>query len=267
MMRNAVLIVFALVLAVPVRAQIAPVNEDGMTFGHVHVNVSDIEMHKRLWVEHFGGEVVERGPLTAIKFPSMLLILTESAPTGGSQGTVMDHFGFKVRDIEPMLAQWREAGYEVQSEFTGAEGFPNAYLMGPDSVRIELQEDPAQQEDVTGYHVHFFTPEFEELMAWYVEMFGVEPFVRGSIATTTNAPGMNMSFGTSRTPPEGTRDRAIDHIGFEFADLDAAYRELEAKGITFEGPVRDIPSIGLKIAFFTDPSGVRVELTEGLVGY
>jgi hypothetical protein len=26
---------------------------------------------------------------------------------------------------------------------------------------------------------------------------------------------------------------------------------------------RDIPSIGLKIAFLTDPSGVYIELTEG----
>ena len=35
-------------------------------------------------------------------------------------------------------------------------------------------------------------------------------------------------------------------------------------GVELEFPPRYIESIALKIAFFTDPSGVRVELTEGL---
>ena len=37
-----------------------------------------------------------------------------------------------------------------------------------------------------------------------------------------------------------------------------------AKGIEFEVPYREIEALGLAIAFFTDPSGVRIELTEGL---
>lgn len=257
----------ALTIALPtaVSAQLAPPNEAGMTYGHVHLNVTDIEAHKRFWTEYFDGEVVERGSLTVIQWPSMLMLLTQRAPTGGSQGTVMDHFGFKVRDIEAVLAKWRAGGFDVQSEFTGAEGHPNAYVMGPDSVRIELQEDPTLTEDVVGYHIHFFTPEYEELMAWYVDVFGVEPFVRGTIPTTANAPGMNLSFGTSRTPREPTRGKSIDHIGFEFTDLDAFVATLEAKGITLDSPVREIASLGLKIAFLTDPTGVYVELTEGLL--
>ena len=178
--------------------------------------------------------------------------------------TVMDHLGFKVRNLAPMLERWRAAGYEVQSEFTGAEGFPNAYLMGPDSVRIELQEDPSQAEGVIAYHIHFFAPDYEELLDWYVDVFGVERFQRGTIASTANAPGMNLSFGTSRTPRDPSRGRAIDHIGFEYDDLEAFVRQLEAKGIQLDSPVREVESLGLKIAFLTDPSGVYVELTEGL---
>jgi len=266
-MRLLLFVVLATVLAAPASAQLAPLNDAGMTYGHVHLNVRDLEVHKALWVDHFGGEVVQRGPLTAIKFPSLLLLFTERAPTGGSQGTVMDHFGFKVRDMEAVLKKWRDAGLEVQSEFTGVEGFPNAYLMGPDSVRIELQEDPAQSAAVEGYHIHFFDPNHEELLDWYVEMFGVVPFQRGTLATTANAPGMNLSFNSSREPREPTRGRAIDHIGFEFADLEAVVRDLESKGVTFDVPLREVASIGLKIAFLTDPSGVYVELTEGLLGY
>ena len=255
--------------ALPVSAQLAPTNANGLTYGHVHLNVADAAFHREFWVEHFGGEAFDRGIISGVKYPGMILVFSERAPTAGSQGSVMDHFGFKVRDIEPMLVKWREAGYEVQSEFTGAEGHPNAYLMAPDSVRIELQEDPNQEEEVIAYHIHFFTPEYESLLAWYVDVFGLEPFQRGSIATTANAPGMNLSFGNSQggTPRAATRGRAIDHIGFEVADLDAFAAALQAKGITFDSPPREVASIGLKIAFLTDPSGVYIELTEGFDDY
>jgi len=251
----------------PAVAQLAPPNAAGLTYGHVHLNVTSIEHHQAFWAEHFGGEPVERGSLRGILFPSLLLLLSEREPTGGSQGSVMDHFGFKVRDIEAVLIRWRAAGYEVQSEFIGAEGNPNAYMVGPDGVRIELQEDPDQFEDVTGHHIHFFTPGHAELLAWYVDVFGLEPFERGTIATTANAPGMNLSFNAAGSERDPTRGRAIDHIGFELTDLDAFVRRLEARGIELEGPVRDIPQLGLKVAFLTDPRGVHVELTEGLLGF
>ena len=258
-------VIFA--FGLPAHAQLAPFDDAGMTYGHVHLNVSDLELHKALWLEHFGGELVERGPLTVVKYPGMLIALREREPTGDSQGSVMDHFGFKVRDIESILAKWRDAGYEVQSEFTGAEGFPNAYIVMPDGIRLELQQDPAQEEDVIGYHIHFLTPEYEELMAWYVENFGVVPFQRGTIATTANAPGMNLSFGNSEEPRAPTQGRAIDHIGFEVRDLQETIRGLEARGITLDVPYREVPSIGLNIAYLTDPSGVYIELTQGYVDY
>jgi catechol 2,3-dioxygenase-like lactoylglutathione lyase family enzyme len=254
-------------LVSPAAAQLAPPDAAGMTYGHVHLNVSDVELHKKLWSEQFGGVVVQKGPLTAVKFPGMLIALSGRAPSGGSQGTVMDHFGFKVKDIAAQLAKWRAAGYEVQSEFTGAEGFPNAYIVAPDGVRVELQEDKTQAEDVIGYHIHFITPDYEKEMAWYVDTFGVVPFKRGTIETTANAPGMNLSFGNARTPTVATRGRAIDHIGFEFDDLEAFCKKLEAKGITFDVPYRDVPSIGLKIAYITDPAGVYIELTQGYDAY
>lgn len=256
-----------LLLASPAQAQLAQMNEAGMTYGQVHINVRDIEHHKRLWVEHFGGEVVERGSLTAVKVPNMLIFLDEQVPTGGSQGTVVDHFGFKVRDLADFLAKWRGAGREVQQEFTGAEGFPNAYLMGPDSLRIELQQDTSLTREVIGHHIHFNSPDYEALMAWYVETFGVVPFQRGSIRTTANAPGINLSFGNARAPTAATRGRVIDHIGFEFSDLDALYNGLRARGIEFDGPPSEVPGSGLRTLTLTDPWGVTIELTQGLIDF
>ena len=49
--------------------------------------------------------------------------------------------------------------------------------------------------------------------------------------------------------------------------LEAFCRELEAKGVTFDRPYQEIEALGLGIAFFTDPWGTYIELTEGLDEY
>jgi catechol 2,3-dioxygenase-like lactoylglutathione lyase family enzyme len=266
-MRLLLTAVALLALVTPAHAQLAVPNAAGLTYGHVHLNVSDIELHKQLWVEHFGGVVTQKGSLVAVRLPGFLVALSAREPTGPSQGTVMDHFGFKVRSMEAFLAKWRAAGYSVDSEFTGAEGQLNAYVTMPDGVRVELQEDQMLQVEVSGYHIHFRTPDYEELLAWYTDVFGLEVRPRGNIQTTTNAPGMNMSFGDAPEALAPTRGRAIDHIGFELDDLEAFTEQLTAKGIEFNVAYREIASIELKIAFITDPSGVYIELTEGYDAY
>jgi len=266
-MRGLLSVVAVLVSVSSVSAQLAVPNDAGLTYGHVHLNVTDMELNKQLWVDHFGGVVVEKGPLTAIRLPNFLVALTERAPTGPSKGTVMDHFGFKVRDMETFLAKWRAAGYAVDSEFTGAEGQHNAYVTFPDGALVELQEDQGLHVEASGYHIHFWTPEYESLLDWYVEMFGLERRPRGRIETTTNVPGMNMSFGNTQDAHVPSRGRAIDHIGFEVDDLEAFCEALKAKGIEFDVEYREIDSIELKIAFITDPEGTYIELTEGYDAY
>ncbi len=253
--------------ATPALGQLATPNPAGLRYGHVHLNVSDVELHKQIWVEHFGGVAVEKGSTTAVRLPNLLVALSEREPSMGSRATAMDHFGFKVRNIERFLEKWSATGYEVGRVFTGAEGQTNAYVMLPDDVYVELQEDQSLHVEVMGYHVHFITPNHEELLRWYSKVFGLEIRPRGSIATTTNAPGMNLSFGATDTARAGTEGAAIDHIGFELEDLESYCRELEARGIEFDEPYRENPATGLKSALLTDPVGVRIELTEGYVRY
>ena len=115
--------------------------------------------------------------------------------------------------------------------------------------------------------MHFYTQQADELLAWYTELFDLEVRSRGSITTTTNVPGMNLSFANSSQERKPTQGAAIDHIGFEVNDLEAFCQELAARGIEFDVPYREIPAIGLAIAFITDPQGVRIEFTEGLHAY
>ena len=266
-MRLLLTAVALLALVSPANAQLAVPNEAGLTYGHMHLNVSDAELHKQLWVEHFGGVLTQKGSLIAVRLNGLLIALSRREPTGGSQGSVMDHFGFKVRSMERFLAKWRAAGYEVDLEFTGSEGQANAYVTVPDGARVELQEDQMLPVEISGYHIHFRTPDFEELLAWYTDVFGLEQRPRGTIQTTTNVPGMNLSFGTADDALAPTQGRAIDHIGFEVDDLEAFTNQLKAKGITLDTDFRVIDSIQLNIAYLTDPSGVRIELTEGYDAY
>ncbi len=259
-MRLPLTIAAAFMLVSPAYAQLATPNDAGLRYGHVHLNVSDVEVHKQLWVEHFGGVAVLGD---RVRLHGLLVALSAREPTGGSQGSGMDHFGFHVRNMEKFLAKWRAAGLPVMSEFTGAQGHPNAYVMMPDDVRVELQEEQWLPVEIAGNHIHFRAPEHEALLAWYLDIFGLEQRSRGSIETTTNVPGMNLSFGGSSTPLAATRGRAIDHIGFELDDLEAFCQTLADRGIEFDVEFRELPAVGLKIAFIIDPAGVRIELTEG----
>jgi catechol 2,3-dioxygenase-like lactoylglutathione lyase family enzyme len=266
-MRRFFAVTLGLSIAAPAAAQLATPNAAGIAFAHVHLNVADVEVHKRLWSEHFDGTVVVKGPLSTVKLDGMLVVLTQRAPTGTSQGSTMDHFGFKVRDYDATVARWREEGLEVQSEFRGVEGFRNAYLLAPDGVRFEIQEDTTLAVRAVANHVHFFTPRFRELRDWYVDLFAAVPRARGSIETTADVPGINLTFMNSQAERAPTLGRAIDHIGFEVDDIDAFCRMLEGRAVTLDLACREIPSIELKIAFFTDPSGVRIEITEGFDKY
>jgi catechol 2,3-dioxygenase-like lactoylglutathione lyase family enzyme len=113
--------------------------------------------------------------------------------------------------------------------------------------------------------IDLFTTDPEGLRGWYVKHFGATVTTQGN-ATITNVPGMDFSFRKTDAPQSATKGRSLDHIGFEVRGLEAFCKKLEAEGVAFDAPFRDVPSIGLKIAFVLDPAGTRIELTEGLAG-
>ena len=266
-MRSLVIAALACVLAQPAFAQLAPPNAAGITYGHVHLNTADPEVMEKLWVEQFGAVLSTKGTLTVAKLPGMMVAFRKAEPTGTNEGTAMDHFGLKVRDMAAVLAKWRAAGYQVQREFKGSEGFPNAFLLGPDNLRFELQEDKMLTVPVVAYHLHFRVPNTAELRDWYADTFSLEKGKSGAF-DTAEAPGVRLMFQTAQAAPTaGTKGRSVDHIGFEIKNLEAFCKKLEARGVKFDVPYRQVPAIGLNLAYITDPSGVYIELTEGYDKY
>jgi catechol 2,3-dioxygenase-like lactoylglutathione lyase family enzyme len=252
-------------LAVPADAQLAPANDMGVTWGHIHLNVTDVDEHTRIWTRHFGGRVVDFDLVRTISLPNTVLMLNEQAPSGGTDGSSLDHFGFSVPDVAAFLERWRADGLEVEDEFEGFGGLPQAYLMLPDGIRVELEQIPTLAEPAVPYHVHVYTTgDPETLLDDFVERFGLSPRVRGYNPFTGDVPGMNVSFSASEDALVPVRGRAVDHVGFEIDGLEAFTRRLSAEGVAFDIEYRVLEEVGIGLAFFTDASGTTWELTEGL---
>ena len=258
----------SLAVAAPASAQLAPFNPAGVTYGHVHLSTGNADAMKKMWVEQFGGVLSTKGTLTVAKIPNMMVAFRGTAPTGGIEGAALDHFGLKVPNLAEFLKKWRAAGYEVQREFKGSEGFPNAFIVGVDGLRFELQEDTTLKVPASAYHLHFRVPEPAKLRDWYVETFGLTPGTSGNFLTA-EAPGVRLLFQQSPAAPTltSTQGRTVDHIGFEVRNLKEFYDKLTAKGVKFDVAYREVPAIGLNISYLTDPMGTYIEVTQGYTGY
>ncbi len=254
------LCLFAMCISVKAFAQVASPNASGVAMGHVHLNVRNIEAAKQFWIT-MGGTPGKLGALEFVKFPDVLVFLKAADPTGGSVGTVVNHIGFRVPNVESAVAKWKAAGIKTEP---GNRWPAQTFVFTPEDLRIEILEDPAMNVPIANHHVHFFVAKeaVPQIKAWYAKTFGAKPGKRGD-NEADDVPGANLTFSVSQTPTSPTQGRALDHIGFEVRNLEAFCKNLEANGIKFDRPYSKVMP-NLAIAFFTDPWGTYIELTEGL---
>jgi catechol-2,3-dioxygenase len=253
-------LVFALVLGsvVPSMAQLAAPGEAGVAMGHMHLTAKNIET-TRAFFTTLGGTPVQNGTLQLIRFPGVFVMLRQGEPTAGSVGSVVNHFGFNVKDIKTSIAAWQAAGLMVETTARADQ----AYLTSPDGARIEILEDKMIAEPIRMHHIHWNIVAVPEVQAWYAKNFGAKPGMRGA-NQAADLPGVNLTFGKVDVVNAGTKGRAIDHVGFEVRNLPQFIAKLEAAGIKTEAPTRKAGNGTTSVAFLTDPWGTYIELTEGL---
>jgi catechol 2,3-dioxygenase-like lactoylglutathione lyase family enzyme len=257
--------------------QLPLLKDNTLVYAHHHLNVPNIAEAKKFWVDTLGGTPVTAGPLQMVKFPNVIIVFTQRAPTGGSKGTTVNHVGFYVPSVRKMLDKVKAAGFPVvtreelpasqavNDDIAYIESTKNnvAFVMLPEGTKVEFVENASVSAPVSNHHVHFATDKIDDMQAWYVKTFGAKAGMRGSFKAA-DLPGVNLTFGGTSDPVVGTRGRAIDHIGFEVKNLEAFCKQLEAQGIKFDRPYTFVPQIGFAIAFLTDPFGTYIELTEGM---
>jgi catechol 2,3-dioxygenase-like lactoylglutathione lyase family enzyme len=234
-------------------AQLAAPNDSGVAIGHIHLLSRDPDAQKKIWVEGLGAQVTKTGTLEILRLPGVYIIINKVDPSGGSVGSTADHIGLSVRDVNGTKAKLAAVNVQMQGPFVDM----------PDGLRLELLEDKAQTLPVVMHHVHLTTVNPELLRQWYVKTFGAENGSRRNLPSATFN-GNELDFLLAQMPPAPTKGRVIDHIGFEVKNLEPFVKKLQADGVTVEIPYRDMPNLGLRVAFIVDPIGTRIELAEGL---
>lgn len=274
----AVLLAFMFTASSRPAAQLTAAKDGPVAYGHHHLNVTNLEQHRKFWVDTLGGTAIKVGSGDVIKFPNVLVFLRVQPPTGGTKGTTVNHVGFSVPSARAAVDKAKAAGYPIvtRAEVPPAQDVKDdlafianqnnnvAFVMGPDDIKVELVENKTQTAPIALHHIHFFVnADHKAMRDWYVKTFDAKPGMRGSF-DAADLPGVNLTYSLSADPVTGTRGRTLDHIGFEVKGLEAFCKKLEAAGVKFDRPYSKVEALKISLAFFTDPFGTYIELTEGL---
>jgi len=249
--------------ATPAFAQYAPFNETGVTMGHWHLVSHDVEANKKLFVG-MGGRDISRGAAATVQFPGARINLNlgnEPPGKGETVGSVINHVGFIVNNVQARVAEWKAAGVPVLPGNNNR--LDQAFVVTPDGVRIEILEDKAQAVPIQHEHVHFFLTEADmpKAVAWYAKTFGGKAGSRNN-QPVVDIPGVQLRFAKADAPQAKTRGRVLDHIGFDVKDHAAFVKKIESEGVKLDEPPRKNEATGVIITYITDPWGTRIELVQ-----
>ncbi len=120
------------------------------------------------------------------------------------------------------------------------------------------------------HHAAIIVSDYRRARAFYVEKLGF-PVLRENFREDRGDWKLDLQFGDGEleifsipgAPPRPSYPEAqgLRHLAFRVEDVEAAVRELEARGIPCE-PIRLDPYTGTRMTFFHDPDGLPLELHE-----
>jgi len=260
-------------------AQLLSAKDGPIVYGHHHLNTTNMDAQKKFFVDTLGGTVVKLGAnqQEIVKFPNVLIFFRPmQAPTGGTRGTTVNHIGFSVPNLRPVVDRIKASGFQMitRSEVAATQEVKDdnaaispttsiAFALGPDDVKVELVQVKTQTLPITMHHVHFFGQQNTEMRDWYAKVFGARPRDAANFPAA-DLPGVALNFTKSPDAVVGTQGRALDHIGFEVKNLEELIKKMEGMGIKLERAYTKVAALNIAIAFIKDPWGTYIELTEGL---
>ena len=232
-------------------------------YHHVHLAAPNVAEAVQWYITNIGCTAMNRPD--ACQIGTTQLIFANRQPDAGSQGSGVDHIGFSFPDLAAKMRAFESAGVKIVSPLRDVSGlFKLAFIEDPWGTRIEVVEDP---EYLGFHHVHLRSADPDATLKWYQNVFGGET---ASLKGRLNG----LRYGSVWlliTPVEkgqklaATQGRSIDHLGFAFADLDAAAAEIKKKGVTFQTeprPFTNAAGQNMKISFLVGPDDVRIEVVQ-----
>ena len=227
---------------------------------HIHLAVPDQAKAVEWYRKHFGGTPMTEG-VERLMFGETRVLFQLNKAAKPSSGSVLDHVGFSVTDLDAAVKALEADGAKVVTPARDVAGlFKLAFIEDPWGVRLEIVQDAAK---LGLHHVHLRAPDPAAALVWYVDKFG------GTVGKLKDRiDGINyggvwiLAQKGEAVPSEG---HAIDHIGFRPLNVDGLVAGLKAKNVkvTTEPRPLTLPSgVSMRLAFIEGPDGVRIELVQ-----
>jgi catechol 2,3-dioxygenase-like lactoylglutathione lyase family enzyme len=235
-------------------------------YDHIHVNVPDPAAAANWYEKYFGGKRITEAP-NRLMYGSTRFMFLPKADAKPSHGSVIDHVGFSVADLDAKMKEFEAGGVKIVTPARDVPGlFKLAFIEDPWGTRIEVVQDP----DMLGlHHVHLVAPDPEEVFTWLLAKFGGERGkLKGRIdGIKYSSPGFSdMWILVQRGDSEPSEGHAIDHIGWRsVGPLAATIDGLRAKGVTVLTEPRPLPLPNgptINFAYVAGPAGAKIELVE-----
>jgi len=243
---------FTMGYAATVQAQVLPFNDVGVTMGHHHLYVADVDLQKKIWVDVLGGELSGNAPRLFVKFPGVFLILSESEAREGTDGSAIDHLAFEIRDVAGTRAKLEALGLPISN---AAETRFDALI--PGGIEVHFIGNPTLATPTAHRSIVFDSPDPDAERVWWEKVFGAKTMQEGQRAVSL-IPGSRVLFIRSDKLQAPSRGRTLDHTGVGVRDVDAFCERVAALDVTCER------LFGGSIAMITDPAGVTIEINAGL---
>lgn len=256
---------FALMLGI---AGIAGAQTKAMLpYDHIHLNEPAAEAS--VWWEKNipGGRRITEAP-DRIMYGAVRLMFLGARSSGGSQGSVIEHLGFSVADLDAKMRELAAINTKVIEPVKNVAGlYKTALIESPWGTQIQLVQDP----ELLGlHHVQLRLPDTEAAFAWLLDKFGGERTkMKGQVDSVKYAGTGGFTtvyIVVARGESVPSQGRAIDHIGWRStATINETKAMLEGKQVQLTSQPRplNLPN-GPTINYFyvAGPSGTRIEIVE-----
>ena len=227
---------------------------------HLHLAAPDPVKAVEWYVKHFDGKPTPEGT-DRLMFGETRMIIQRNEKPEPSSGSVLDHIGFSVKDLDATMKAFEADGVKIIQPARDVAGlFKLAFVEDPWGMRIEVVQDP---EKLGLHHVHLRGPDVSAVLAFYKDKFaGERTKLKGRLDGLKLTDVWLLVQPGAAVPSEG---HAIDHIGFRTTDLAAKTSELKAQSVKFTTeprPLKLASGVMVNFAYLEGPDGAKVELVQ-----
>lgn len=247
-----------------------------LPYDHIHVNEPAAEASQWWETNIPGGRRITEAP-NRIMYGAVRLMFLGATSTGPSQGSVIEHLGFSVPDLDATMKALAAINTKVIEPVKDVPGlYKTALIESPWGTRVQLVQD----KDLIGlHHVQLRAPDPDAYYGWLLKAFGGERTkIKGQLDAVKYAGTGGFTtvyIVVSKGEAVPSKGRSVDHIGWRSIGAAAdTMAMLTGRGVELETPVDkdgkparpsdlNLPN-GPPIKFFyvKGPNGTRIELVE-----